>query len=163
LYNSINQTEKRDRIESLVARWPDFGSSRRPIAAPQRAPGRFFCGLLNKRSAMAISGKGSRLGSGDVEYYARILDLPVEERPREKLQHRGAPVLSNPELIAILLRTGIAGENALDIAARLLGWQPSRPQASDRRCPALNRPHASRMLAGGAANQTPVSDGACYG
>ena len=69
---------------------------------------------------MANSGKGSRLGSGDVEYYARILDLPVEERPREKLQHRGPTVLSNPELIAILLRTGIAGENALDIAARLL-------------------------------------------
>ena len=53
-------------------------------------------------------------------YNVRILDLPSDERPRERLLHRGPGALSNAELIAILLRTGMKGESALDIAARLL-------------------------------------------
>ena len=56
-------------------------------------------------------------------YNVRILDLPSDERPRERLLHRGPGALSNAELIAILLRTGIKGESALDIAARLLADQ----------------------------------------
>lgn len=69
---------------------------------------------------MSAGDRGSKLATSEVEYYAKILDLPAEERPREKLLHRGEAVLNNTELIAILLRTGIEGENALDIAARLL-------------------------------------------
>ena len=42
------------------------------------------------------------------------------ERPRERLLAAGAQTLSNSELIAILLRTGVAGESALHLAARLL-------------------------------------------
>ena len=42
-----------------------------------------------------------------------IRDLPADEKPRERLRALGAGQLSNPELIAILLRTGMKGENVL--------------------------------------------------
>jgi DNA repair protein RadC len=50
----------------------------------------------------------------------RIQDLPFDDRPRERLARDGAAVLSNSELLAILLRVGIAGENAIRVAERLL-------------------------------------------
>jgi DNA repair protein RadC len=49
-----------------------------------------------------------------------IKDLPLEERPREKLKKLGAGALSNAELLAILLRTGVQNESAVHLAARLL-------------------------------------------
>lgn len=49
-----------------------------------------------------------------------IQELPEQERPREKLAHHGAAALSDSELIAILLRTGIQGANAVDVARSLL-------------------------------------------
>jgi DNA repair protein RadC len=49
-----------------------------------------------------------------------IREMPQEERPREKLAAHGASALTDPELIAILLRTGIPGANAIEIARRLL-------------------------------------------
>jgi len=55
-----------------------------------------------------------------VEYYPMIKDMPVGERPRERLQHYGAGALSTAELIAILLRSGVAGESVLHLAERLL-------------------------------------------
>ena len=57
---------------------------------------------------------------GDGQYQPTIRDLPQGERPRERLQKYGANHLSNTELIAILLRTGLKGENVLALAARLL-------------------------------------------
>jgi DNA repair protein RadC len=50
----------------------------------------------------------------------RISDLPSEERPRERLLRLGPAALSNEELLALLLRTGVPGESALDRARRLL-------------------------------------------
>lgn len=49
-----------------------------------------------------------------------IRDWPVQERPREKLLARGAGALSDAELLAVFLRTGVPGETALDVARRLL-------------------------------------------
>ena len=49
-----------------------------------------------------------------------ITDWPVNERPREKLQLRGAEALSDAELLAIFLRTGIRGKTAVDLARDLL-------------------------------------------
>ena len=49
-----------------------------------------------------------------------IRDLPREERPRERLRDYGSRYLSNAELIAILLRTGMKGENVLAMSNRLL-------------------------------------------
>ena len=50
----------------------------------------------------------------------KIQDLPSEERPREKLLTHGAHSLSVVELLAILLRTGIKGEDVLNFSASLL-------------------------------------------
>ncbi len=49
-----------------------------------------------------------------------IQDWPELERPREKLLALGAPRLSDAELLAIFLRTGIAGKSAVDLARELL-------------------------------------------
>lgn len=50
----------------------------------------------------------------------RIHDLPVHDRPRERLVSQGAERLSNADLIAILLRTGMKGMSAIHIAEQLL-------------------------------------------
>jgi DNA repair protein RadC len=49
-----------------------------------------------------------------------IVDWPEGERPREKLLARGASALSDAELLAIFLRTGVAGMSAVDLARELL-------------------------------------------
>jgi DNA repair protein RadC len=49
-----------------------------------------------------------------------IRDWPQGERPREKLLARGATALSDAELLAIFLRTGVAGKSALDLARELI-------------------------------------------
>lgn len=49
-----------------------------------------------------------------------ITDWPKEERPREKLLQRGASALSDAELLAIFLRTGVVGKSAVDLARELL-------------------------------------------
>jgi DNA repair protein RadC len=49
-----------------------------------------------------------------------ITDWPVGERPREKLLQRGVSSLSDAELLAIFLRTGVAGRSAVDLARDLL-------------------------------------------
>lgn len=49
-----------------------------------------------------------------------ITDWPAAERPREKLLQRGAAALSDAELLAIFLRTGVKGKSAVDLARDLL-------------------------------------------
>ena len=49
-----------------------------------------------------------------------IRDWPAAERPREKLLLRGAAALSDAELLAIFLRTGVTGKSAVDLARELL-------------------------------------------
>jgi DNA repair protein RadC len=50
----------------------------------------------------------------------KIREMPQDERPREKLLGRGAAALTDPELLAILLRTGVPGANAIEVARQLL-------------------------------------------
>lgn len=50
----------------------------------------------------------------------RIADLDASDRPRERLLEKGAGSLSKAELLAILLRTGVPGENAVQVGQRLL-------------------------------------------
>src|SRR3569832_524602 len=45
-----------------------------------------------------------------------ITDWPIEERPREKLLQRGPEALSDAELLAIFLRTGVRGKTAVALA-----------------------------------------------
>jgi DNA repair protein RadC len=55
-------------------------------------------------------------------------DMPGHERPRERLLEKGADALKNSELVAILLRTGVRGASALEVADQLL----SRFETLDR-------------------------------
>jgi DNA repair protein RadC len=50
----------------------------------------------------------------------RITDMHETERPRERLAARGPQALNTAELLAILLRVGVAGENAVQVGQRLL-------------------------------------------
>lgn len=49
-----------------------------------------------------------------------ITDWPTQERPREKLLRHGPGMLSDAELLAIFLRTGVRGKSAVDLARDLL-------------------------------------------
>ena len=60
------------------------------------------------------------------EYHLRIKELPAGEQPRERLRDYGPAALSDAELLAILLRVGVAGTNVIQLAQQLLveqgGW-----------------------------------------
>jgi DNA repair protein RadC len=55
-----------------------------------------------------------------VEYRPTIKDLPSAERPRERLQTYGPGALSSAELLAIILRTGVGGQNVLSLSTNLM-------------------------------------------
>src|SRR6266705_2445946 len=55
-----------------------------------------------------------------LEYHPTIHDMPTEERPRERLKHYGPKALSTAELLAIILRTGTARDNVIELAGKLL-------------------------------------------
>ncbi len=55
-----------------------------------------------------------------VQYSPKIADLPEADRPRERLLRYGAGALSNAELLAIILRVGGAGQNAVRLSEALL-------------------------------------------
>jgi len=69
-----------------------------------------------------------------------ITDWPEGERPREKLLERGAASLSDAELLAIFLRTGVRGKSAVDLARDLLnhfgGLRPLLEADRDQFCAA---------------------------
>lgn len=65
-----------------------------------------------------------------------ITDWPLDDRPREKLLSKGAESLSDAELVAIFLRTGIRGKSAVDLAREVLqhcGSLSALFSASDRK------------------------------
>ena len=64
-----------------------------------------------------------------------ISDWPLAERPRERLLAQGAAVLSDAELLAVFLRTGIRGKSAVELARELLARfeRPRRPVRFARR------------------------------
>ena len=53
-------------------------------------------------------------------YENSIVNWPEEERPREKLLQKGADQLTNAELLAILLRVGVKGKSAVDLARSII-------------------------------------------
>lgn len=60
-----------------------------------------------------------------------LKDLPPDARPREKLLARGPGALSDVELLAILLRTGIKGKGVLQMANELLALKTSTDDSND--------------------------------
>ncbi len=57
---------------------------------------------------------------GEMRAEYRITDLDAGERPRERLADFGPEVLSNAELVAVLIRSGVPGVNAVQLAQRVL-------------------------------------------
>jgi DNA repair protein RadC len=82
-----------------------------------------------------------------------INDWPLAERPREKLLTRGAAALSDAELLAIFLRTGIKGRTAVDMARDLLTEFGSLAAllscdlAAFERCPGLGAAKYAQLMA----------------
>ncbi|NWK79068.1 DNA repair protein RadC [Aquitalea sp. LB_tupeE] len=82
-----------------------------------------------------------------------INDWPLAERPREKLLARGAAALSDAELLAIFLRTGIKGRTAVDMARQLLAEFGSLAAllncdlAAFERCPGLGAAKYAQLMA----------------
>ena len=73
------------------------------------------------------------MGETTEAYRPRITDLPSADRPRERLAEVGAGGLNNAELLAILLRVGVKGENAVRLSQRILaqlGGLPGLHRAS---------------------------------
>ena len=60
------------------------------------------------------------MNGGGILAHMRIADWPTAERPRERLLALGPEALSDAELIALFLRTGVRGKSALDLARDLL-------------------------------------------
>ncbi|MFA5248651.1 MAG: DNA repair protein RadC [Patescibacteria group bacterium] len=56
----------------------------------------------------------------------KIIELPAHERPREKLIEKGSIGLKDKELLAILLGTGRAGKNVLEVAEEILSKYPMK-------------------------------------
>jgi len=80
-----------------------------------------------------------------------IRDLPRDERPRERLFMHGPETLSNAELLAILLGSGLPGKNAIQLARELLsdGWSSLKERAPKElhAVPGVGPAKAARMIA----------------
>jgi DNA repair protein RadC len=82
----------------------------------------------------------------------KVRDLPELDRPRERLLHSGASVLSDRELLALLLGSGLAGTDAIELAAELIA------DAGGLRSLAVADPHALKQRPGvGAAKAARVA------
>jgi DNA repair protein RadC len=73
-------------------------------------------------------------------YGFMIAEMPDWERPRERLEHHGAEALTDVELLAILLRSGLRGQSVLDLAREVL-------QAYDGDLDRLSRASVSELCA----------------
>lgn len=84
----------------------------------------------------------------------KIKELPLDDRPREKLLLRGAHTLSDAELVAILLRTGKKGETVVEVAQKLLNinnenlaFLSTQSLASITKTPGIGKDKAAALLA----------------
>jgi DNA repair protein RadC len=94
----------------------------------------------------------SRVGYGRA--VARLADHPTGDLPRERLWRLGVSALSDVELIALVLRSGCEGTNALELAARLLATHgdvatlAARDASELAAIPGVGRAKAASVLAG---------------
>lgn len=131
-------------------------------------PARYRAGITKKVTSARFVGKSKAMNES-----RRLKDQPASERPRERLAALGADALSHAELIAILLRTGLKGANAVEVGALLLkkfGNLQSLARASIadlRQVPGIGRDKAvtlmaafalARRMAGELQYESPVLD-----
>ncbi len=68
-----------------------------------------------------------------------VKDLPLDDRPREKLLLRGAQSLSDAELVAILLRTGKKGKSVIEIAREIINNEGNLAMLATRSADSLQK------------------------
>ena len=59
--------------------------------------------------------------------YLSVKELPISERPYEKCEKYGVGVLSDAELLAVILRTGTKSQRVIDLAANILNYSSAYP------------------------------------
>lgn len=83
----------------------------------------------------------------------KVLDLPELDRPRERLLNRGAAALSDRELLALVLGSGLPGCDAIELAAVLIGESGGLPALATadphilKRLPGVGAAKAARVAA----------------
>jgi DNA repair protein RadC len=77
--------------------------------------------------------------AGEAGYHLTLREWPESERPRERLIEHGPAYLSNAELLAIVLRTGVQGRTALALAEMLLAAFGGLPGLRTASIPELTR------------------------
>ena len=76
---------------------------------------------MNKKNKTASAGNEAQTaGAQSVRRSSVIRDLPSDDRPYEKCQRYGPGVLTDRELLAVVLRSGVPGISALDMASSVL-------------------------------------------
>src|SRR5450759_5151507 len=83
----------------------------------------FDSGKYDMKKDIAVDGERFQKGKTMVTEKNKskgIKSWPEDDRPREKLLKKGAGALSNSELLAILLRTGVKGNSAIDLARQII-------------------------------------------
>jgi DNA repair protein RadC len=70
-------------------------------------------------------------------YRVKLKELPVHQRPREKLIKYGPDVLKTPELMAIILNTGYRGETVLELSHRIIKEYGSKAITQEKNVPRL--------------------------
>jgi DNA repair protein RadC len=103
-------------MEALLA--PIIPYFKIPKIYPKNDPCLVFSSLFRYKKIKRGYAKEKEMERGKSSY--RIKDINQNERPRERLASMGARVLSTAELLGILLRVGVKGENAIQVGQRLL-------------------------------------------
>jgi DNA repair protein RadC len=75
---------------------------------------------VDTKSAYQLADRDKLIGERETEYVLRVRDLPLDEKPREKLSKLGPSNLTMAELVAILLGVGTKKEEVLSMAQRIL-------------------------------------------
>ena len=113
-------------------------------------------------SSRKVPSETAKASPDAAEYHLTIQDLPEGERPRERLEHYGADALSNAELLAILLRTGLVHENVLQVATTAAGTIRRSDGTGAGRLPGVV-PGAGARSGEGDANKSSAGVGAPSG
>jgi len=75
--------------------------------------------MLTTPKTYFLSDSDILTGEGDMRYVLRVRDLPLEDKPREKLLNAGPDDVSSAELLAVVLGVGTRKEEVMSMAHRI--------------------------------------------
>ncbi len=88
--------------------------------------------MLTKNRPYALADTDITVGEGDTRYVLRVRDLPLEDKPREKLLAGGPADLTHAELLAVLFGVGTRKEEVMSMAQRVLREYGERAIISEK-------------------------------